>query len=117
MIGADDSVSIFGSVFATAGMAAIAWFFRQWSKGIGDSVDDVKDSVDDLKRDVSDRLDRGDERMSRMESNIDDGRQRIAYLAGALGSPQTPPILGSLNGTDANPDKGARPGRRRPWGA
>ena len=36
----------------TAGLATIAWFFRQWSSELGTKVDDLSDKVDTLDEKV-----------------------------------------------------------------
>ncbi len=48
-------VAVVIGVLVTAGLATIAWFFRQWANGVGDKVDELSGKVDNLGEKVGDQ--------------------------------------------------------------
>jgi hypothetical protein len=92
-----------GTFVLGAMLAALAWFFRQWANGLSRQIDNQA-------ADTSGRLDRQDTLLATVNAKADDSRLRIAYLAGSLGVPQTPPLPLSPSGEGLATDVGTRQG-------
>lgn len=72
-----DTISI--GTFVVAGVVAVlGWAFRSWTQGIETKLDETNHSV------------------TRVDAKVDDARERIAYLSGRAGIPQSQPTTGAV---------------------
>lgn len=80
---AGEIIAAIVGVVLTAGLGAIAWFFRQWARGLSDKVDN---RADDLKAQINETAGT----VEVLGVKVDDTRESLAEVRGAVGLAQRP---------------------------